>query len=392
MTAMAAGNTAYNVRLSSLYGAWFLVLGVQVPFWPVWLEAGGLDASEIGLVLTVGLLMRVVSSPVFAQLADHYGYRRNLIIILAWASLASYSLFAMSSGFAAIMAVTALSSCFFPSIIPLTDNLSLLHARDRGLHYGRLRLWGSITFVLASIAGGAMVGLYSEEVVLWLILGGLAVMIAAASLAPREEGAAALRGASFKPLERFRTLFRMRNFVLLLAAAGTVQAGHGVYYVFGTIYWRQIGLADNVIGGLWALGVFAEIVLFAVIGGISGRISSASLLLMGAAAGVARWSLMPFAHGLAFIALLQCLHAFTFGATHLAAIQYMARNVPVELSATAQSLYTALSLGMIIAVSVALSGYLFEAIGAGAYWVMAGFSAIGFGAAMALRRDQRSGS
>lgn len=379
-------NTAYSIRLSAIYVGWFSVIGVQMPFWPVWLENRGLGSSDIGLVLMLGLLIKVASAPFLAQIADRYGVRRNLIIVLAVASLASHALFAWADGFVAIMLVTALSSLFYPAIIPMADNLALLIARDRGLHYGRMRLWGSISFVAVSMAGGVIVDATTEAMVLWLVLGGLVLLIIVASLAPKEKGAAAKGSHGYGMTARFATLFKDKRFVVVLIAAGMVQAGHGVYYTFGTIYWRQAGLADDVIGLLWALGVGAEIVLFAVIGGVGSRISSAKLMMVAAIAGIVRWTLMPMVDGIVPIVLLQCLHGFTFGACHLAAIQYIARHIPIELSATAQSLYSSLSMGLLLAGSTVMSGYLSESMGAASYWVMALFCLAGLVLAIVFER------
>ncbi|MFQ5534107.1 MAG: MFS transporter [Sphingomonadales bacterium] len=380
--------TNYSVRMGLLYAAWFAVLGIQMPFWPLWLKVQGLGSSQIGLALMIALMAKVVAGPLFAQFADNFGIRRNLIVALGWASLASFALFTLADSVATILIITALTACLFPSIIPLADNLLLLHAREHGLHYGRVRLWGSIAFIAVSISGGAIVAAYSENIVLWLVLAALMLVVVAAILAPKESGAAARRAPGYSLTSRMRAIFKDRRLVLLLASAGAIQASHGIYYVFGTISWREAGFSDPVIGTLWALGVAAEVVVFAVIGGSGGRVRTSQLLLLSSIAGMVRWSFLPVTHNVFLIGALQCLHGLTFGATHLAAVQFLARHVPIELSATAQSLYSALSMGLIVAGSVAMSGFLYESFGVTAYWAMAAICMIGFYLALALRASQ----
>src|SRR3546814_12922637 len=107
-----------------------------------------------------------------------------------------------------------------------------------------------------------------------------------------------------------------RRFLAFVAAAGSAQASHGVFYGFGTIAWRRIGFDDTVIGMLWTLGVVAEIVLFWTAGRL-GRFGSPPFLLALAGIGVIlRWPLTAIADTVAAAALLQVLHAPTFGAAH----------------------------------------------------------------------------
>src|SRR5690606_16104494 len=118
-----------------------------------------------------------------------------------------------------------------------------------------------------------------------------------------------------------------------------IQASHGVLYGFGTLHWQSAGHAKDTIGWLWAEGVVAEILLFSFGAAVLRRLGSPSLLMLGGVAAAGRWILLGFSTDLPVLVVAQLLHGLTFGATHLAAIDFLGRAAPPGLSATAQSLY-----------------------------------------------------
>jgi PPP family 3-phenylpropionic acid transporter len=176
------------------------------------------------------------------------------------------------------------------------------------------------------------------------------------------------------------------QFLLFLLGASAIQASHGVYYAFATLDWQRGGHGEAVIGGLWALGVLAEIVLFSVSGHAVRRFGPIGLLLLGACAGLLRWSGTALEPGLPALLLLQSLHAFTFGATHLGAMHFLTRAMPPDLAATGQGLLAAMAAGIMLGLATFAAGFLYEAFAARAYFAMAVLSALGGLAILALAR------
>ena len=174
---------------------------------------------------------------------------------------------------------------------------------------------------------------------------------------------------------------------------GAIQATHAVYYLFTTLHWQSLGYSGTTIGSLWAVGVIAEIVLFAASKPLLERLSAIHLLLISGLIAVLRWALMATDPSLGLLFPLQCLHAFTFGASHLAAIHYISDNVPEKLGATAQGLYATASAGIFMGLAMISAGPLYQALGASAYLAMAGIGVAGALAALVLlrltRRSQR---
>ncbi len=370
-----------SARLASFYAALFLVIGIQLPFFPVWLAGRGMSPSEIGAILAATSGVRIVAGPALGPFADRVGRRRQIVIGLALCALAGYAMYLPAEGFAALFAVTLVSAFFFSAIMPMTESLTLLSVRTHGLDYGRIRLWGSIAFIVMATAGGRALSGAPSELVLWLLLGGL-VLLAAASLALPDVRTAPSRAR--KPL---RALFAGGpGFALMLTAASLLQASHAVYYGFATLHWRAAGLSETLIGALWAEGVVCEIVLFAVSGAFVARLGVAGLFAASAAAGIVRWCVLATTDAVWAIAAAQTLHALTFAASHLAAMRFIARALPPEAISTAQSLYYATVGGVASALFMLGAGALYGRFGAHAYFAMAAAAAAGGVVAWALGR------
>ena len=188
---------------------------------------------------------------------------------------------------------------------------------------------------------------------------------------------------------RWRALGRFaadRRFWLFVASGAALQSSHQLYYGFGTLYWRELGFSDTVIGILWAEGVLAEIVLFWLNAPLVARLGPLGLMALGGVAGILRWSLFGLIPGLAAAAVLQLLHGCTFGASHLGAMHFMARSVPPHAAASAQSLYAALSAGLGSGLVMLAAGWLYAAYGGQAYPFMALLSAAGLVGILCLAR------
>jgi PPP family 3-phenylpropionic acid transporter len=375
------------IRLSAFYAATFLVTGIQLPFWPVWLAARGLTPREIGLLLAAAIWVKVLATPAIGALADKTGGRRVLMGALAAAALAAYGGLLSAESFWLLISLNLVALTAQSALMPLGDTITLAAARSGGLDYGRVRLWGSVSFIFASIASGAALASSAGERVLPLVLGSSTLVLLAClrvpSVRPVEGGAriAGIGAVAGDP-----------TFWIFVLAASALQASHQVYYGFGTLYWRSLDFSDTTIGWLWAEGVLAEILLFWQGRRLLARLGPIGLMVLGGVAGVLRWSLAGALTSLPFIAALQFLHALTFGASHLGAMHFLSRAVPPSAAASAQSLYAALSSGLGSGLVMGIAGALYSAFGRGAYSFMAVLSAAGLVGAVALGRatDRRN--
>ena len=219
---------------------------------------------------------------------------------------------------------------------------------------------------------GALLGDFPVDVILYLLLalaviGGLIALAlpAAPDTAGRSQSSASEATptppvAAGRPL---RGLLRQKLFLLFMLSGALAQSSHAMLYAFGSLHWQSIGIPDPVIGLLWAVGVVAEIALFAVSNRAVRLCGPIGLLLAGAAAGILRWTATAFTADLAILLALQVLHGLTFGAAHLGAMHFIARAVARPWSATAQVLYSAASGGVGLGLGLLVAGQLYARFG-----------------------------
>ena len=360
---------AFAWRLAVFYSALCAVLGVQMPFLPVWFAAKGLDAASVGVALAIPLVVRLIAIPLASRIADQFGAVRGVIVIGAAASLLGYLAVGLVHTPAAIMAAVALASIFYTPLMPLADAYALRGLALHGRSYGLLRLWGSAAFIVGTLGGGALLDLIDPRALIWAVVAAMALNAAAAcALAPLGEKASGRHHISARPL------LRDRRFLMVAAAAGLIQASHAVYYGFSALQWQSAGYDGTTIAVLWTVGVVAEIVLFAVSARVA--LDPIALLLAGAAGAIIRWAAMAFDPPPMLLLMLQMLHALSFGATHLGALAYVARVAPAGLGASAQG-YLAVVIALLTAGAMSVSGELYACWQSGAYWAMAAFAALG---------------
>lgn len=383
-------------RLAAFYAAAFLVLGVQLPFWPVWLAGHGLDPQQIAGVFAAAIWAKVVATPAIGALADRIGRRRAVMTALACVACLAYAALWPMGGLWPLLALNLLGGVAQSALLPLGDAVTLTAVRERGLDYGRVRVWGSLSFVLASVGGGMALAMMPataggpDNRVLVLVIAASLVLVGACLIIPSDTvGRRRADDSTSAAPSRWRAIHRLLSnprFWLLVVSASALQASHQLYYGFGTLYWRGLGISDSVIGVLWAEGVVAEIVLFWYGAPIVARLGPLGLLALGGIGGIVRWSLMGLVPGLAAAAVLQLLHALTFGASHLGAMYMLARSVPPAAAASAQSLYSALSAGLGSGLVMLAAGALYAAYGGQAYLFMALLSAGGLAGVWRLRQ------
>lgn len=375
------------VRLGAFYAASFLVVGIQLPFWPVWLIGRGLDPQQIAFVFAAAIWAKVIGTPVLGALADRLGRRRAVMVALAATACIGYAALWPVTGFWALLTLNLVAGVAQSALMPLGDSMTLAAVRGDGLDYGRVRVWGSLSFILAAVASGWLLALSTPVAiagneVLLLVLAASALLFFACLAVPHGEMP---RGGH----SRWAALAGFagdRRFWVFVVSAALLQASHQLYYGFGTLYWRGLGFSDTVIGALWAEGVVAEIVLFWFSRVLVARLGPLGLMALGGIAGIVRWSLIGIVPGLGAAAALQILHAGTFGASHLGAMHFMARTVPPHAAASAQSLYAALSAGLGSGLVMLAAGWLYTGFGGYAYPFMALLSAAGLFGIWQLRR------
>ncbi|RXT52712.1 hypothetical protein B6S44_18345 [Bosea sp. Tri-44] len=352
-------------RLSLMHALNFLGVGFYLPFFPVWLGSKGLSDVDIGYVLAIPILVRVFVASSVTGLGDRLRPNTLLALLNALAGIIYFAL-AQQAQLVPIAVLTALSAIALSGVVPLADVLTTEQVKAGALKdYGRVRLWGSVTFVLSNLAGGYLIALYGAWLIPFVLAGSSSLAALAALQAPSPPG-------RISPVARQGTSpagFRL-PFWLAIAAAACVNATHAALYAFGSLHWRSLGFSDQVIGWLWAVSVLAEIVVFIVAGSIAARgVVGLRWIAIGAVAAALRFGMMSADPGLPVTFLLQILHGATFGCAHLGSLAALSALAPEARRAAAQGHLVAagaLAMGLI----TILSGYLYRLFGPGVFLAM----------------------
>jgi len=353
----------FATRLALFYAALFVGFGLHQPFFPVWLRAKGLADGEIGIVLASALMIRLVATPVVTYFADRGGVLSIAVVICASATTVAYVGVGLADGFAMILISVLIAHFVWSPLMPLSDAYGLAGVAKRSLDYGRIRVWGSVAFMAANVAGGMLLLVVAPVNIVWMICLSFILLLAASYglVADRREPTVGPKGPSY---------FDGR-FVLVITAAAALQSSHAVYYTFSSIHWKEhLGYSAATVGLLWAVAVGAEILIFWLASRFTRGWRPTSYLIIGAVASMVRWSIMALDPPLLVLAPLQVLHGGGFGLVHLGTMVYLADRLPPHARASGQGTVS-IAMGMTMAGSTLLAGYFYSRIGSGAYFAMA---------------------
>lgn len=269
------------------YFTYFFSYGIFLPFWSVWLEGLGLTPETIGLLLGAGLIARFLGSLLIAPRVSDPSRLISALRILALLTLVFALAFWAGTHVAWLMVVMVGFNLFFSPLVPLTDALANTWQKQITMDYGRVRLWGSVAFVIGSALTGKLVTLYDYRVILVLLSLALASMLLGMMIRPSVQPAGEVRQQESTGWPAWRQLV-MQSW-RFLACVSLLQGAHAAYYGFSAIYWQSAGYSASAVGYLWSLGVVAEVIIFALSHKLFRRFSARDLLLLSAVCGVVRW-------------------------------------------------------------------------------------------------------
>jgi PPP family 3-phenylpropionic acid transporter len=351
------------------FGGYFVITGISIPFLPIWLKTRLLTDTEIALCLAFPMVARIVLTPLASMFATRVPNLRIAIQTLLALSIATFSLADLSPNHNIILVLTGTAFTFWGMALPLAESIALAGVRQLGLHYGRMRLAGSISFISSNLASGAILGSISPSSLFWLLETGILIAVLATFALPVPPAEKSV-DVSLARVGTARILVRQTGLLALLCVGGLVQASHAVLYGFASIHWQNHGFSPTEIGALWAIGVIGEILLFSFSSFAIQLVGPFGLLAAGAVAAILRWVAFPLNLGFPGYLALQSLHALTFGASYLGVQSAMTRMVSDNTTASAQGLYVMIA-NSAMAATTALSGPLYELYGKDAFYVMA---------------------
>ena len=292
------------------------------------------------------------------------------MIVTAFATALGFALVGTQHQPLLVFLAFAVTACVWTPMVPLTDAYALKGVARYGLNYGPLRLWGSAAFVVGALVCGLLVDVIAARHLIWVIAAMAALgALVSLGLAAAGQAEAGLGGGAWR-----NGVAARRRLSRLIVAAALIQGSHVAYYIFASIAWQGAGLGGLTIAGLWALGVLAEIVVFA----LSPRFTlpPSALVVIGALSAVARWLITAQEPSVAVLAVVQLAHGLSFGLTQVGTMGLMVRHVPVHVMGRGQG-YLAACNGIVASSASIVSGAIYARYGQGVYYVMAAMALSG---------------
>ncbi len=354
-----SGLNKVYVQISGFYFFYFATLGVLVPYWGLYLQSIGFTPVDIGSLVAILMFSRIVAPLVWGWIADHRESRMHVVRLASFLTVVAFAGVFLGTAFWWLAAVMLLFSFFWHASLPLLEVFVMRHTASRPGAYGRVRLWGSIGFIVSVLALGPVVDRHGP----WWVLPALISLMAGIWLFSLVLPESEMQGPAGHP-GPFRKVLLRPDVVAFLFACLLMQIGHGPYYTFYSIYLEGYGYSKTLIGMLWAFGVLCEIGIFLLMPRVLAHVSLRNVLQASFLLAALRWWLIGrFPQSLGILVVAQGLHAATFGSFHATAMQLVHRFFTGPHQHRGQAIYGSLSFGIGGAVGSFYSGHAWAALG-----------------------------
>jgi PPP family 3-phenylpropionic acid transporter len=302
----------------------------------------GMTVAQIGVLMSMIQVLRIVGPNVWGYVADHYDRRVLVLRLAGFAALAGFSGFFFGASFAHFLLAMVVLNLFTSGQAPICEALMLSEMRGDLTYYGRIRMWGSIGFIVSVSLAAYALEHYGIDSLTWVAAALLVCTIAAAFRlrdVPR-------RRHKDAPLPLL-TLLRRREVIAFFASTALMVSAHTSLYTFYSLYLERSGYSKTVIGAMWSLGVTAEVLLFYFQAPLFKRWGAMRLMYLALAVAALRFLMIGFgSHILWLLIAAQLMHAATFALHHSSSVTTLQRWFAGPLQARGQALYMSISYGV----------------------------------------------
>ncbi|HJP46898.1 MFS transporter [Acinetobacter venetianus] len=348
-----------KTRLGGFYFFYYSIVGTFMPYWNLYLQDQGFNYQEIGILSSIAIITRFFAPFIWGWVADKSGKRMLLVRIATWMEACIwFAIFIIPNSFQAVALLMLIFSFFQNAILAQFEGVTLFWLGEKRAElYGKIRKWGSVGFIVGVFAIGALLEVIPISMLPILLLS-VSFLAFLWSFSIKEPEHAPSSQRKLEPLlpilkKPMIAAFFTIEFILLFSQAP--------FYSFYSNFLKEIGFSTTQIGSLWATGVIAEIVMFAIAQKVFfTRFSWRSLVIICLLLTSLRWFLVGMLEA-NFIGqlLAQCLHAFSFGLFHLIAMKVIFQNFSAEQQGRGQALYSTMW-GLGVASGSLLAGHYWQ--------------------------------
>src|SRR5690606_872440 len=336
------------VATAGIYFLLFWLSGALIPFFPLWLDHQGLSPDQIGIVVSLSFLPKLIGNPLIAHIADSTGKANRLIVALLLYSVTVYLCYFFADEFVAILLLTLAAHFGTSPLGPLMDRVSISIRKNGRDFYGNIRLWGSTGFALSALCAGYIVSGLGVAYVMTIPITILTISIFASRYLPVEKN-------TKKRVERQHLgdpplvqLIRRPELLAVIVASAIIQSSNGFLYSFSSIYWQQRGYTTFDISVFWGVGIGFEIIFFFISNRVVDRLGALPLIMLSGIFSGLRWFVLGMTDTREFILLAQILQCFTISGNVSAIMAYIRQNAGAGYKTTAIAMYTTLAMGVFI--------------------------------------------
>lgn len=354
-------------RLSAFYFFYFAAIGVILPYWPLYLEAIDFNAKAIGELTAILLGSKIVAPYVWGWIADHQGQRMRIIQLASFFATAVFAGVLINDSFAWLSIIMIVFGFFWHATLPQFEATTMNHLGDSTHAYTRIRVWGSVGFIVPVICLGFIFETVDIQYLPYFMLACLSFIFISSLLVPERAA-----GHAHVDTESLWSSLKQPRVIALLIVCFLMQMSHAPYYTFYSVYLEQHGYSRSLIGNMWALGVLAEVFVFILMHRMIRRFGLKQLLIISFMLASLRWMLIAYGVSSIYVLILaQCLHAASFGIYHATAIQIIHTYFTGRMQGRGQALYSSVSFGAGLSLGSLLVGYSWESLGSTASYLLA---------------------
>ena len=328
-----------------------------MPYFNLYCYRLGFSGLEIGLLSALRSMTLVLFPLIWGALADRFHVRKPIYIFCNFASTFTWVFFLFTVDFWSMLLITAFYGMFYAPIISFLEAVTMDVLDTEKKSYGRIRVWGSISFIIMVLVIGKIIDIYSVDMILILVLAGSLML---SVMSPRIPAIKTAKTNLLRP--GLASLFEKRVLVFLFCAF-MMLVSHGAYYGFFSIHLENLGFHHTFIGVTWALASTAEILVMVNSDRIFKRFSLENVLFISFLTAAVRWITLFLFGSAAIILLSQILHSITYGTFHMASILYMDRLTPENAKTLGQAVNNGLTYGFGLMVGFFVNGYIYETAG-----------------------------
>ena len=374
-----------SYRFALFLFCYYAFAGTFATYASLFFAERGMSAPQIGILMSLIQVMRIFGPNLWGWVADHTQQRVKVLRLTALAALLACGGILLGRSFVQLFVAMAILNLFTSAQGPLSEALMLSGMKGDLSNYGRIRLWGSLGFIVSVMAAAYALDWFGVAALPWIAIALMVLLLGASLRITESPHAEAVHDAP-----SLLTVLRQPAVIAFFVQLALMVAAHSALYVYYSLYLERIGYGKPVIGAMWSIGVLAEIVFFYFQASVFRRVPAQRVIMFAFAAGLLRFAMIGAgAAWLSVLVLAQVLHAATFAAHHSASVMTMQRWFAGPLQARGQALFISIGYGIGGTLGGLFMALCWDRLGAHAvYFAAAGLCAAGAAAAALSRRRE----